>query len=445
MAPKKPLTHNKLKEYLGNLINSFYHHLQPRSNEFVWTDYGRDISRRVYGKRLGIQLNRKEAMAYDIGVNEVRRTAGNTTDAEISLLSKGAADSMLGTAVVESIFNPETQEAFPAAAFPEYREHALDALIKQLDAGPVRWEIVVPIANCTLTGRRFQMGMVQFVYAGPEFLTEWRRKTRMMIDATADSVVVKKHHKNQFAEDQSKHWRDRVVATTSTEAYDEAAALEIGRVAITRTVDIVNFLADIEFPHSPTMYLSGTAGSGDELSIVLSKQRMSLPWRRTGPLPIELHMLRRKANKRRLRLFSALLGASSLSWREAAVLAAARQCGRARLAPDPAAQYIHYAVALDALLPTKISSARDLSFFVAHVLGQSVAMRAEIKDLVYHLYNVRNTVVHGQIDTVLSKDLTDIRHIAIMTLLNVGLSSRSLTRLSDRHEMNIWLNEQLLR
>lgn len=443
MANDKPLSLPALKVRLRNFVYKLYRQLQPAESAESWDDFRREIRRRVNGKMLGIQLNQNEYEEYLSCVREMCRAMGESNEIIKGPLSRRAAEQLLGTAIVESLFDPSTEDAYESDRFQKSLDDTIDELIAHLEAGPKEWTVNIPILNCSLAGRRWQLGSVRFVNAGPTFLRRIRREANKMINGTTNAPSVKRDLKRKLGDDFSEHWRAHVIAEVSVMAFDDTAASDLGRAIIARTVDIVNFLADIEFPHSPAMYLSGTAGSGVELSILLSDHFMSQPWERTGPAPVELHRLRREANRIRLRFFTLLAGYETLTWRQMVVLAATRQCAQARLAVDPASKFLHYVVALDAMLPTR-SSAREMSLFVAHVLGRTVLQRESIKTLVQRLYNIRNDVVHGEVDFVLDSDLDNIRRVAISMILRVGISSIHLNKLSTKTQVRTWMTRQLL-
>jgi hypothetical protein len=129
-----------------------------------------------------------------------------------------------------------------------------------------------------------------------------------------------------------------------------------------------------------------------------------------------------------------------------ALLTSIEWAGRATVETKRELALILFMIALETLLipESRGSGSYRLGVRVAHLLGSSSSSRAEQRDTVKRLYEIRSRIVHDGSYEASSRDLDQLRTIVRGAILRV-LLDRGLRKLSTKSELRVWFEKRVLR
>jgi Apea-like HEPN len=238
-------------------------------------------------------------------------------------------------------------------------------------------------------------------------------------------------------------------AVVTLQARDDDAAGELAQRETRRTLDVLNFFADIVPYNYGWLYVPGeTAAVTRGAPVLRADGMLSIPFTREGPLhtfklsSIEDTAFLKPSVRRVDRLMRSEIVPSMCS----VILASIQWAGRASTEPTREQAFLLYAIALETLMLPEESRqglTYRLRIRVAHLLGKNRSSRKEVSALVNHLYDVRSRIVHSGSYEVTDDDLGRLKSIVKQCLLR-ALMDRRVRRLESPEAFRQWFEDRVL-
>ncbi|MGE3275201.1 MAG: hypothetical protein AB7O67_08810 [Vicinamibacterales bacterium] len=352
-------------------------------------------------------------------------------------LSRRSVETFLQDALFEAL----DLQGKSNTSFDDRLQASLDRLLSRLEAKSQRFTCWIPIDGADLATLPAHFAEVRMAVFGHRQLRALRA-SREMSSAKGLAAITRDLH-------QSELW-NRGCAIVPVHARDFAAAEALALHRTRQVLDLVNGFSDLIPYNYGWLYLPGDT---------VASKRM-LPIRRDADATFTAHYSaidpltpfswqKLRGERRLFRLFSTLSTLTRIATRGscgALLVTAAQWIGRATVDRRREEAFLLFTIALETLfLPGEKSGemAFRLKLRVAHLLGRTVAARAQVAEEMNRLYNIRSAIVHAGSYEVTDEDLGLVRAISKRALLKL-LRLKSIHRLSHK-DFSIWLDRRILR
>jgi hypothetical protein len=330
----------------------------------------------------------------------------------------------------DALFLALDVDATSTATFEERVKESLETLYKEMTSSASRFRCLVRVEGIAAEDLPVALGRVRFVKYGPT-------QERQLVGQEGN-----RSDRGRVLRDARANLVGRVFATVDVEARDFESARVLARREARTVIDLVNFFCDLTPYNHGWLHLASEAiAVTDVMPARESDGTLHLGHQTQGPLlPFSLKELRKaKPTLRRLQAVSKLHRVSRSKSAGEILLTGLQWAGRASVDPRREQSFLLFAIAVEAaVLPVHHpEQTYRLSTRMAGLLGANRRRRAEIRQSVTQLYDVRSSIVHSGSYEVSDADLGQLRSLAKATLLRL-VDQRRLWNMTVK-ELDEWL------
>jgi hypothetical protein len=368
-------------------------------------------------------------------------------------LSRDATEKLLSGTVLR-VLRPKD----PPAARPTFEARAaeeLEKLRQDLLAEPKPWKFWVPVHGFVLTSLPVTLGAVSFVEATE---AEAGAIAAHVLDPDPGEPMDEEKRSGVIADHQ--RGRDSLVtgfsgahaiASVEVLALDYAAAKHLGLRKVRRALDIINFFAPLFLRYSDEYRVSVEPDTRRKLPIMAAWPSQgagfhsTLAWQRDLSVRM-IDPLSAEGTKIGLARASVILASHHPTDLDERILTALSWAGRGIVEERPEQAFLHFAIALEALL-TKATSRAGVTDRVrlraAHLMGTTPASRKYAFELLSRLYRTRSAIVHAGDSTDLTEsDLQALRYLVTVALIAM-LTRPPFRDMRNANALEKWLDDRV--
>jgi len=367
----------------------------------------------------------------------------------------------LSQRMVTRYANPKRQQAGMKRS--QRASAALEEWTSVLLEAPADWTLYFRACNLSAQGLPATVGLVTFLpldETGPsEIWTQYQAVMMISPDPAASKENWRKHMAERLRPEAG-HSLARVCVQANT--YRAAANLALSEVR--RTLDVLNFYADLIHARPTVVFLPGDAArasqfvvaykrgsSGDPVAAHFSEQIVGI-WSAMGLFDPHLQ----KARDLGFGRACSLLTKSSCNAVERRVLTALRWAGQAgaanalregyqdQLNAEREHGFLFYAICLESLFCKRREqdgATKRIADRCAVMLASDEPERAAIHELVATLYDRRSDIVHQGNLGITDDEMVDIRRLTCASLVEM-LTNVALIALGDEGAFEDWFQNQ---
>jgi Apea-like HEPN len=381
---KKSVDTNKLKllsQSLSDFTRRVHQELKSDSN----------LETKLEGKRSRLVGN---VIYTDSFIDEVNKLEQETYKLvwKENKISKKEAGRLLHRAINSAIYD---EKKVRLEGFEEALRHASENFKKDVQQEAVEWTYVIRVSGFEPNGLPLSLGKVRLATLSETEVKEFGKES-----ATAEDHLRKRK-------------RDEVVAQVTVEAVDSDAALANALREVQRTLDMVNFFINNDYPPLYGVHLPWERQGTNEQFIGFSKRHTVVQHSMTGAfIKFDIRLVNKDARFKRA---SELLAARKPNTFQQRLLSALQWAGRASSQERFDQSFLFYAISLENLLlgnKNKAELSYRLSVHGAHLIGTDELTRNTISRNLVALYQLRSDLVHAGSAEISDLDLAMIRRYA---------------------------------
>jgi hypothetical protein len=437
---KKDQRPNNLSQALGKistLITDFSHSLSKEgvSHRFgsqPWMSFSR-------GEDGGLELSGDEVRRY----HECLDAVGSAVNTDV--ISRKAIDEYLKDAIMAAL---DVNNRRANTSFEQRIEDALVNLKNKVSAKPITWHVHYRVSRLEPTFNPSNFGRVNFIV----FNDDYFNPIKETLKHNAKDEKSRDIHLQQIRDFTEEPLSGRTVAIVEVAAIDDDAARSQALKELLLTIDVINFYSDIFYsPKSAYVSLYGAEDRswesipvfipGDEPKLMQYQKAIG----RLQPFLMS-ELIHGKGQELGSARISEILAKSNRNSIEERILSAMQWAGRATIDERQEEAFLLYAIALECLIMEKGNEPElgyRLRMRVAHLLGEDLNTRQDIKSIVNRLYGIRSSIVHKGEYIVPDSELKILRFFTKGSIMRILIEEPFVSMKSD-DELLGWFDKQLL-
>jgi len=364
-----------------------------------------------------------------------------------NLISKKEVEVIFQKTILTVLDINNKQSGLP---FADRLSASIKELRKKIKGEPIAYDVYYQIQGLSEEGLPFTVGNVQFCKFDKRQLS---RFTNGLKAFQGDEDEKKK--REDFADILSDaEINNKIIGIVEKVAVDPLAAKINAIKEIKITIDVINFFSDLipyNIENNGFIYLPGEYGN-EKINVPIitkgDKPSITISYESAGPyIPFSFPMLLNfdKKYHTNFKKISMLLKKQQNDL-EIKIVSAIQWAGKATTAKNKEESFLLYAISLESLIlpeDDNIELSDRLATRVAHVIGNNLHNRMEIKDEMKKLYGIRSKIVHSGYYQISDSDLNTIRVYAKNCIIRI-LTKRPFVSMNSKKELIDWFNNKIM-
>jgi len=335
-------------------------------------------------------------------------------------------------------------------SFEDRLSASLKELRKKIKGEPIAYDVYYQIQGLSEEGLPFKVGNVQFCKFDKRQLSRFTDGLKAF-----KGDIEEKKKRDEFADILSKaEINSKIIAIVEKAALDPLAAKINAIKEIKLTIDVINFFSDLipyNIEHNGFIYLPGEYGN-EKINVPIitkeDKPSITISYESAGPyIPFSFPMLLEFDKKHHINFKKiSLLLEKQKNDLEIKIISAIQWAGKATTAKNKEEAFLLYAISLESLIlpeDDNFELSDRLSTRVAHLIGNNLHNRTEIKDEMKKLYSIRSKIVHSGYYQITDTDLNTIRVYAKNCILRI-LTKKPFIVMKSKKELVAWFNKKIM-
>lgn len=339
-------------------------------------------------------------------------------------------------------------------AFDGRLRREMTALRHFLESDIVAWVVYLPVRGIYDESLPRRIGRVDFLPTTDTGLAERLVPIEDVGDDRDEHQAVRLAAARSARKSIHDAFDGHIAASIVVDAVDEDAAYDLGEEEIRRTIDVINFYADIWRPRNlrAFAYVSSDERESSERWMVY---RQDASWIGGAGLTVldqfdNVWLPPEESDDGKtcgLNRVHQILSKSARTEVDQRLLSALRWTGRATAERRDDQAFLFFAIALEALLTGRTVQG-DISYRIAMrsarlCAGEDIHSRRSCRDRVKRLYDLRSRIVHQGFMDVTSGDVESFRQVVKAAIIAV-LTQEHFWSLESNKSFEDWFEDQLL-